>query len=155
MLIFFVSFLAHTCHTSYLTLMYNIDGDKMSYKNYNANPIGKHVGDCTVRAVSKALDYSWDRAYAGLIAEGYYYYDMPSANVVWGAYLRHNGFKRYVIPDSCPDDYTVIDFCNDHPKGTYVLALDRHVICVVDGDYYDTWDSGKEIPIYYWTQEEN
>ena len=126
----------------------------MSYKNYNANPTGKHVGDCTVRAVSKALGCCWEEAYAGLIAEGYLYKDMPSANRVWGAYLRRKGFKRKSIPDEFSDYYTVVDFCNDYPKGTYVLALDRHVICIIDGDYYDTWDSGKEAPIYYWTKEE-
>lgn len=126
----------------------------MSYKNYNANPTNKHVGDCTVRALSKALDCCWEKAYAGLIVEGYLYYDMPSANLVWGSYLRKNGFKRKSIPDDCPDCYTVLDFCKDYPEGVYVLALDRHVVCVIDGDYYDTWDSGKEIPLYYWTKEE-
>lgn len=147
--------LAQYCRTLCFYLLYYIDGDKMAYKKYNANPTGKHVGDCTVRAVSKALSCDWEQAYAGLIAEGYLFCDMPSANIVWGAYLRRKGFKRKIIPDELPDNYTVVDFCNDHPKGTFVLALDRHVICIQDGDYYDTWDSGKEIPIYYWTKEEN
>lgn len=38
--------------------------------------------------------------------------------------------------------------------GRYLLALDQHVVAVVDGDYYDTWDSGNEIPIYYWMKGE-
>ena len=46
--------------------------------------------------------------------------------------------------------YTVDDFCGDHPVGTYILAIDGHVVCVQDGFYWDTWDSGQEIPIYYW-----
>ena len=49
----------------------------------------------------------------------------------------------------------MIDFCNDHPKGAYILALSSHVVAVVDGCYYDTWDSGQEIPIYYWTKKED
>jgi hypothetical protein len=80
---------------------------------------------------------------------------MPSANHVWGKYLRNKGFERKVIPDSCPDCYTVKDFCDDHPKGTYILAISGHVVTVIDGAYYDTWDSGDEIPIYYWQRKEH
>ena len=29
-----------------------------------------------------------------------------------------------------------------------------NVIAVIDGDYYDSWDSGNEVPIYYWKQED-
>ena len=77
---------------------------------------------------------------------------MPNANHVWGAYLKSRGFKQYVIDDKGKDIYTVSDFCADNPHGTYILAIDGHVVCVIDGYYYDTWDSGNEIPIYYWTR---
>jgi len=36
---------------------------------------------------------------------------------------------------------------------THILALSGHVVCVMDGDYYDTWDSGGEVPLYYWRKE--
>ena len=58
-----------------------------------------------------------------------------------------------VILDDYPDYYTVQDFCIDHPKGTYVLGTGTHAVAVVDGYYYDAWDSGKEIPIYYFSKE--
>lgn len=29
-------------------------------------------------------------------------------------------------------------------------GIDGHVVCVQDGFYWDTWDSGQEIPVYYW-----
>ena len=79
--------------------------------------------------------------------------DMPSSNAVWGAYLRTRGFRRDVIPNSCPDCYKVTDFCKDNPTGRYILATGNHVVAVINGDYYDTWDSGNEIPIYYWRKE--
>ena len=75
---------------------------------------------------------------------------MPNANHVWGAYLRRKGFKRHSIPETCPDCYTVSDFCRDVPRGVYVLATNGHVLAGVNGDWYDTWDSGGETPIYYW-----
>ena len=82
-------------------------------------------------------------------------YDMPSANRVWGEYLRSLGFVRRTIPDNCPDCYTVRDFCRDNPIGEFILGTGEHVIAVVDGDYYDSWDSGREIPIYYFERQKN
>ena len=121
---------------------------------YNPNPNGTYTGDCVIRALTKALDLDWETVYIGLAVQGYTMSDMPSANHVWGAYLREHGFDRHAIPNTCPDCYTVRDFCDDNPKGLYVLATGSHVITVVDGDYFDTWDSGKEVPIYYFSREE-
>lgn len=124
------------------------------YKRFNPNPSTQRVGDCTIRAICKALDQSWEETYINLSLYGLMMGDMPSANNVWGAYLKDNGFKRMIISDSCPDCYTVSDFANDNRKGTYVLALNGHVVAVKDGDYYDSWDSGNEVPVYYWYKEE-
>lgn len=125
----------------------------MGFQLYNPNPTGKNVGDCTVRAISKALGQSWAHTYVALALQGFMAGDMPSANAVWGAYLRSKGFVRRLIPDTCPDCYTVRDFIADHPAGTFILALSGHVVCVVDGVLYDSWDSGGEIPLYYWHKE--
>ena len=123
------------------------------YSAYNPNPMGARVGDCTVRAISRATGERWDTVYCGLCVEGLRLCDMPTANHVWGADLRRHGFRRRALPDDCPDCYTVADFCRDHPHGTYVLAISGHVVCVADGSYYDTWDSGAESPAYYWYKE--
>lgn len=121
------------------------------YKFYNPNPDRNRVGDCTIRAICKATGKRWETVYVILCSFGFSGRDMPSANMVWGRYLRDLGFRRYLIDDDT-GNYTVADFCRDHPKGTYILAIDGHVVCVVDGFYYDSWDSGQEIPIYYWTR---
>ena len=118
------------------------------HKHYNPNPTGGRVGDCTVRAICKATDQSWDRVYSHLSAYGIIKKDMPSANHVWGSYLRDQGFVRRLIEEDC----TVEEFCREHPQGTYILAIDGHVVCAVDGFYYDSWDSGQEVPVYYWTK---
>lgn len=120
------------------------------YKHFNPNPAGKSVGDCTVRAIAAATGKSWDEVYTGLSVEGLALADMPSANAVWGAYLKRQGYRRQLLPDTCPDCYTVADFAQEHPKGVYLLALSGHVVCVINGDWYDTWDSGAETPLYYW-----
>lgn len=125
------------------------------YKVYNPNPIGARVGDCVVRALCKATGQSWGRTFMGLCIEAFRLFDMPSSNHVWGSRLKHLGYRRRILPDSCPDCYTVSDFGRDHPHGTYVLALSNHVVCVQDGDWYDTWDSGNEVPVYYWIREDD
>ena len=127
----------------------------MAYEQYNPNPKGSRVGDCTVRAISKALDKSWEASFAGLTAKAYELCDMPSSNTVWGAYLRDYGFVRDIIPMECPDCYTVADFSRDHPQGTFVLALRGHVLTVRDGTIFDSWDSSQELPLYYWHKKED
>lgn len=121
----------------------------MKYSFFNPNPAGRNVGDCTVRAISKALNQTWEQTYAGLSLEGFMHGDMPSANAVWGAYLRRHGFKR----ELAPDDMTVAEFASEHPRGTYILALSGHVVCIVDGTLYDTWHSENEIVLYFWRKE--
>lgn len=116
------------------------------YQYWNPNPAAAKVGDCTVRAISKATKQTWEETYIQLALYGLMLSDMPSANAVWGAYLKDNGFSRYIIPDeymTC----TVSEFANNHPEGAYILALSGHVIAVIDGNYYDTWDSGAMTPI--------
>lgn len=122
----------------------------MAYIEYNPNPVGRKVGDCSVRAIAKALNMGWEAAYIALAINGLQMGDMPSSDSVWGATLRQHGFSRTTIFDSCPDCYTAREFCEDYPNGTYVLGFGGHVATVVDGDLYDSWDSSQEIPQYAW-----
>lgn len=122
------------------------------YIYFNNNPAGRNVGDCAVRAISVALGKTWEEAYNMLCDSGFKMADMPNSDSVWGAVLRMNGFYREGLPNFCPDCYTAEDFCRDNPVGTYVLGFGGHVATVVDGDLYDSWNSSKEIPIYYWSR---
>lgn len=121
---------------------------------YNPNPTGRTVGDCAVRAISKALDIDWEEAFHLLAKNAFQMGDMPSADSVWGSVLRQNGFYRTSIPNSCPDCYSGYNFCRDHPEGIYVLGFGGHVATVVDGDLYDSWNSLSEIPQFYWYKKE-
>lgn len=125
----------------------------MAYIRYNPNPTGRRVGDCSIRAIAKALNIDWESAYLLIAMNGYAMGDMPSSDSVWGSVLRQHGFYRDAIPNTCPDCYTVADFCEDHPTGTYVLGFGGHVATVVDGNIYDSWNSSNEIPQYFWYRQ--
>jgi hypothetical protein len=80
---------------------------------------------------------------------------MPNANNVWDSYLKSKGFYRYVVPNTCPDCYTIEDFARDNPQGTYIVATGSHAVCVKNGDILDNWDSSQEVPAYYYTKEQD
>ena len=117
---------------------------------FNNNPTSRRVGDCAVRAVSVALDISWEDAYALIASNGFAMGDMPSSDSVFGAVLRMNGFKKAIIPNECPNCYSAKDFCRDNPRGVFVLGFGGHVATVKDGRLYDSWDSSNLVPIYFW-----
>ncbi len=122
------------------------------YREYNPNPMYRRTDDCTVRAFAKIFDMDWDAAYLSLMYKGLQLKAFPDQPFVWGAALMSRGFERFQLPNNCPLCYSVKQFCIDYPKGRYVVATENHVIAIIDGDYYDTWDSGDEVPIYYWKE---
>ena len=120
---------------------------------YNPSPVGNKVGDCAVRAVSKALGVDWDTAYTMLAVKGFEMADLPNSNAVINALMIEKNFDREIIPNTCPVCYTVADFAADHPQGVYLLGTGTHVVTVEDGNIYDSWDSSYEIPLYYWRKK--
>ncbi len=123
------------------------------YIHANPNPNGVYVEDCVIRAIAIATDRSWDDIFIHICLQAYIMKNMPSVNKVWGTYLTSIGFSSYPVLDRCPNCYTVRDFCRDNPFGTFILATGSHVIAVIDGDYYDAWDSGDELPSSVWRRD--
>lgn len=120
---------------------------------YNSNPSGRRIEDCVVRAVAAVTNQDWDSAYTGLVFQGFVLKDMPSSNHVWGEYLRSRGFVRRSIPNTCPACYTVSQFAEEHPTGSFVLGTGTHAVAVIDGCVYDSWDSRDEVPVYYFKED--
>ena len=125
----------------------------MGYIQINENPQGLRVGDCVIRAISLITQKDWYDVYIDLSVKGMQMADTIDSNRVWMAYLKEQGFKIKSLVDLCPDCYTVKDFCMDNPTGKYLLATGSHIVAIINGNYYDTWDSGLEVPIYYFFKE--
>lgn len=119
---------------------------------YNPNPHVSTYEDCVIRALCKVTGKDWYQVRVELflmsLHMGYYDWD----NHVWGKYLKRLGFVQRLLPNTCPDCFTVRDFCRAFPHGTYLLAIGDHVVTAQEGDYFDTWDSGDEVPMYYWSR---
>lgn len=128
----------------------------MRYWAYcNPNPQGKEVDDCVIRALSVATGEKWYDIFDDIASLARSEANMPSANAVWDDWLADRGWIKHEIPRHLPKDYNVIDFCRNHPYGRFVLGLKGHVVAVIDGRYYDTWDSGERIIEVYWEYPED
>ena len=123
------------------------------YKYFNNNPLGRRtVGDCSVRAVSKALGISWDDAHDLLADMSKQMGTVMNDNDVISAVLRMNGFYKENIPCTHQDCYTVKEFAEDNPYGVYVVGTGSHVVTIINGTYFDSWPSGDESIICFWTK---
>ena len=126
---------------------------------YNANPIGKRTNDCVIRAISTVLDMPWVAVHDALCNLSADLYTVPSDNENWSTWLDMLGFYRDDIPHTCPEDcQTVAEFADTHRYGRFLLntceyevasnhniiASGSHLIALINGDWYDTWDSGSE-----------
>ena len=119
----------------------------------NPNPVGRQTGDCVVRAIAIATGRSWRETYRDLCRIGEIEGDMPSSNMIWGMFLKKLGGKQFLLPEACPQCITVRAFCERYPEGVYIIGTGEHAVAVIDGDYYDAFDSGASVPSYFWRME--
>lgn len=116
----------------------------------NPNPAQKEVPDCVIRAISIALNMPWLQVFDELCDVARHDYNMPSSDIVWGHYLYLKGFQPFLLPQSCPMCVTVREFTRYFPVGIYIIGTGSHAVAVIDGNYYDSWDSGDEVPNFFW-----
>ena len=120
----------------------------------NPNPCRQEEPDCVIRAIAIAMDMSWRRVHWDLCMMSHDKCTMPSVNWLWGLYLSKHGFERFLLPDSCPECISVREFARRYPEGTYVIGTGSHAVCVINGNWYDAWDSAEETPTYFYRKKE-
>ena len=115
------------------------------WHEYNPNPKKKNVGDCSLRAYCAAFGWTWEEAFeksSEIAKDEAIMMDTHTTceKVMEGeGYVLDEEFKK-----SKRKDLTVNEFALTHPYGTYFLNTHGHLLCVKDGEYWDSWDSGKK-----------
>lgn len=110
----------------------------MGFVYHNANPLGREVNDCTIRAISLATNSTWDQTYQKLSEFARSQAIMPDEVQYIDQYLERNFLKLC----GCKNNFqiTVEKFVRDHPKGIYLITMSGHITCCIDGQIYDTFD---------------
>lgn len=108
------------------------------FKYYNANPLGRQVNDCTVRAISLAIDKSWDYTYRMLSEYAQEQCIMPDDVTYIDEFLSYNFDKVYA--NKRTNKMTVKDFIESHPYGTFLITMSGHITCCINGCIYDTFN---------------
>jgi hypothetical protein len=116
----------------------------------NPNPCRQEEPDCVVRAISIATDQPWKKVHRDLCLLSLDHCTMPSVNWLWGLYLENKGYEKFLLPENCPSCLSVRDFCKMYPEGVYVVGTGTHAIACINGNYWDTWDSGDETPTFFY-----
>lgn len=150
---------------------YNLKFKKVADRKwikYNPNPQNNNTGDCSIRAYCKAENLDWNDAYdmasklgkeMAMICDDHKVVDKILTEKF--GYTYHKGDHCFVKDKDGNGKLekgkkkTINEFAIEHPKGKYILWVHAHIVTVIDGYYYDSWDSGnKKINGYYTKEKE-
>ena len=113
------------------------------YTYYNAHPKGLLVGDCVKRAIAKAANMD----YMEVQRELNRYKKVTGAKSYNSDYNPHkyvenvlHGVKYSFPAKAGKKRMTPEQFCQDYPRGHFILNMAGHWTCVIDGVIYDTWN---------------
>jgi len=115
----------------------------------NPNPCRQEEPDCVVRAIAIATGQTWHQVHYGLCRLSAKLCTMPSVNWLWGVYLERHGFEKFLLPEACPECVTVREFARRYPEGMYIIGTGSHAVAVINENWIDTWNSGDEVPTYF------
>ena len=117
------------------------------YKFLNINPLGKREEDCVCRAISLALDEDYyviqkKLQLIGELFECEFLCECCYKHLLDSVYdlERNEEFKGL----------TINEFAESHESGTYIIRIDGHLTCLMDGIIYDLWNCTDKIVDIVW-----
>lgn len=130
------------------------------YVFYNPNPLQKFhkdgtpmrwkYCDCVIRAICKTEDSDWKSVYRMLTEYGLKHYMMPNDGELLMKLFPEMGYLRHTYKNT--ERITLKKFAETHKQGSFVVNMPGHVVAVVNGKYYDAFDSGDFYITSYWRQ---
>ena len=127
---------------------------RWKYYQPNKKDLKDDYGDCVIRALTKALDKEWLEVFDDIQPISREMQAPFNNRVCYEKYLEAKGFKYVGISNKKGTKRpTVQSFALAHKEGTYILRVAHHIVAVIDGYFYDTWDSGDNSLYGYWVKE--
>lgn len=127
---------------------------RFKYYQPNKKDIKDEYGDCVIRAFCKAEGKEWLQVFDELIPFARETQTMPNNKPAYEKYLAAMGYKWVGLKaEKGKKRLTPETFCRKYKTGTYILRVSNHLVTIVDGYYYDTWESGDKGVYGYWVKE--
>lgn len=127
---------------------------RIYHDNFEYFQPNDHIcGDCSVRAVAKALGKTWYTVYDKLCEIGRKMQLMPAEREVVDKYLTDEGFVWVPIKVSRGMKRPKVSEFAKQNTNPAVLSLSGHYSSSRDGKYYDIWDCGNYSIYGYWIKK--
>ena len=134
--------------------------DTDTFHYYNANPHNKFTDDCVIRALSTAMNQSWEQTFNELCKISVKYGLMPTDIKCYGRYLKEKGWIKHSQPRKSDNSkYTGKEFVKkvliNTSQHVNVIAHigGHHIVAVINGKINDTWDCTNGCIGNYWTKK--
>lgn len=135
-------------------------------KKVNMNPKNLKTGDCVIRAISYALDKSWDEVYKDLCGLGLKMKRLPNEKKVYEKYLEQQGWSKAKQP-RYTDGWNLLKYTLDgfriqiasdfeNYSDKIIVSLAKHLTVLeynnITYEIVDTWDCGNKCVGNYWVK---
>jgi hypothetical protein len=119
----------------------------MAWKFLNLQPLGKLEEDCVTRAISLATgqDYKTIQEKLLLISE---LFECEKLCVCCYKHLLDYVYNFERI--EAVQGMTIEEFLEEFDIGIFIIRVDGHLTCAIDGNIIDTWDCTNKIVDIVW-----
>lgn len=126
-----------------------------TFHYFNANPKNKISADCVIRALCTAMNEPYETVYKELFEVSLKCGYVLNEKKCYDRYLKEKGWVKHSQPRK--DDntkYTGKEFCERARYYENYVAMigGHHIVAIVMGKVWDTWDSTDGCIGNYWTK---
>lgn len=125
-----------------------------NFRYYNNNPNKLKTTDCVVRAISTALDKSWDDVLKDLTSYALKYKYFINCEELYEIYLKDNKWKKHKAPRKRNGGvYLLGEWLKTFNEEAIVTIDENHLTYVNNHIVYDIWDCTDNEVGVFWTQK--
>lgn len=135
--------------------------DTPTFHYHNANPKKRYTSDCAFRTIAVALRQSWEDTVTEMaILSCKNGYSINSQQNI-DKYLASKGWIKHKQPKKADNTkYKGREFCeqiqlflNENNSSIIANVGSHHMVAIIDGKIYDTWNCSEKVIGNYWTKK--